>query len=131
MSANLSRQWLDRAREDCAVAHLVLREGHTAHACFLAQQCAEKSLKAFLLARSNAFPRTHKLVDLTSECAQLDGGFSPFLPECAVIDQYYVPTRYPDAIPGNLSSGVPSSAEAAEAVGIADRILRFVQDQLV
>lgn len=95
MSANLSRQWLERAAEDCVVARLVLREGHTAHTCFLAQQCAEKSLKAFLLARSNAYPRTHKLVDLAGECAQLDGGFSPFLPECAVVDQYYIPTRYP------------------------------------
>jgi len=130
MSANLSRQWLERAQEDCVVARLVLREGHTAHTCFLAQQCAEKSLKAFLLARSTAYPRTHKLVDLASECARLDRGFAPFLAECAVVDQYYLPTRYPDAIPGCLPSGLPSSAEAVDAVTIAERSLRFIQDQL-
>ena len=130
MSANLSQRWLERAAEDCVVARLALREGHTSHTCFLAQQCAEKSLKAFLLARSSTYPRTHKLVDLVGECARLDRGFAPFLADCAVVDQYYIPTRYPDAIPGSLPDGLPSSAEAADAVTIAERILRFVQDQL-
>jgi len=127
MNASLPRQWLDRAVEDCVVARLVLREGHTAHACFLAQQCTEKSLKAFLLARSNAYPRTHKLVDLVGECISIDPDFASFLADCAVVDQYYIPTRYPDGIPGSLPNGLPSTAEADEALTTAETILRFVQ----
>lgn len=38
MSADLIKQWLDRAAEDLTVARLVLREGYSSHACFLAQQ---------------------------------------------------------------------------------------------
>ncbi len=48
MSASLPKQWLDRAGEDLTVARLVLTEDHTAHTCFLSQQCIEKLLKAFL-----------------------------------------------------------------------------------
>lgn len=43
MSASVSKQWLDRATEDLAVARLVLEEDYPAHACFLSQQCIEKS----------------------------------------------------------------------------------------
>jgi len=103
MSAGLPERWLDRAAEDSIVARLVLKEGHTAHACFLAQPCIEKSLKAFLLDRSNAYPRSHKCVDLLGECAALDSAFAAFDADCAIVDQYYIPTRYPDGVPGSLS----------------------------
>src|SRR5205085_1856291 len=51
-AAGPPQQWISRAGEDLAVARLALREGHTAHACFLAQKCAGKSPKAYLLARA-------------------------------------------------------------------------------
>jgi HEPN domain-containing protein len=56
MSASQPKQWLEKAAEDLTVARLVLKEQHTAHACFLSQQCIEKSLKAYLLAKSNTYP---------------------------------------------------------------------------
>ncbi len=130
MSVNLHQQWLDKAKEDLTVARLVLDEDHTAHACFLAQQCVEKSLKAFLIAKANDYPRTHKLVDLLGECQKLDARFSNFLSDCIVIDQYYTPMRYPDAIPGTAPSGVPSNTEAEEAITSAEKILQFVLAQV-
>ncbi len=130
MSVNLPQQWLDRAKEDLTVARLVLDEDHTAHACFLSQQCVEKSLKAFLIAKTNDHPRTHKLVDLLGECQKHDVRFSSYLSDCIVIDQYYLPMRYPDAIPGTAPSGVPSNTEAEEAITSAEKILRFVLPQV-
>ena len=130
MSTNLSKQWLDKAAEDLVVARLVLAEGHTAHACFLSQQCIEKSLKAYLIEKVGLYPRVHKLVDLVTECESLDSAFSRFLSDCIVVDQYYIPTRYPDGIPGAGPSGTPSDIEAKEAIEAAERILKFVQAQL-
>jgi len=130
MSANLPRQWLERANEDLIVARLVLEEQHTAHACFLSQQCAEKSLKAFLIAKINNYPRTHRLVDLLGECRKHDPQFSDFQSDCIVIDQYYIPTRYPDAIPGTSPTGAPSRDEAEEAIASAGRILQFVTKRI-
>ena len=130
MSTNLPQQWFDRAREDLQVARLVLQEKHFAHACFLAQQCIEKALKAYLLAKSNAYPRVHKLVDLLAECEALDSVFAAYRADCIVVDQYYIPTRYPDGVPGGLANGMPGETEAREALPAADGVFRYVAAKL-
>lgn len=123
----LPRQWLNKAAEDLAVARLIFREGHPGHVCFLSQQCMEKSLKAYLLVYRNKYPRTHKLVELLGQCDRLDANFAHFWPECQVVDQYYIPTRYPDALPGRLPEGLPGRAEAEEALAAAAKVLQFVR----
>ncbi len=130
MSASPPQQWFDRAREDLQVARLVLQERHYAHACFLSQQCIEKALKAYLLERANAYPRVHKLVDLLAECEALDSTFGVYRAACIVVDQYYIPTRYPDGVPGGLADGLPSETEAREALNAAEEVFRFVAIQL-
>ncbi|MGH2523188.1 MAG: HEPN domain-containing protein [Anaerolineales bacterium] len=130
MSGSLPQQWLDKAAEDLVVAKLVQAEGHLAHVCFLSQQCIEKALKAYLLHTTNSYPRTHKLVDLLNECAPSNSAFSNFLSDCIVVDQYYIPTRYPDGVPGSLAGGSPGETEAQEALDAAERILHFVTSQL-
>jgi len=44
--------------------------------------------------------------------------------------QYYIPTRYPNGIPGSLPEGLPGPDEAAEAIGIANRVYDLVRDKL-
>lgn len=130
MSANLSQQWLAKAAEDLTVAQLVLPENHLAHVCFLSQQCIEKALKAYLIAKINQYPRTHKLVDLLQQCMGIDPNFSQFLADCISVDQYYLPTRYPDATPGGLPSGLPTMTQAQKAITAADQILQHVTNHL-
>lgn len=130
MNGSLAAQWLEKAAEDLTVAHLVFNEGYMAHACFLAQQCIEKSLKAYLLYSSSTYPRTHKLVDLLGQCENLEPAFSQFQSDCIVVDQYYIPTRYPNGVPGGLPGGTPGQTEAQESLDIAERILRFVTTRL-
>jgi HEPN domain-containing protein len=130
MTTQPVQQWPDRAAEDLTVARLLLRERYFSHACFLAQQCAEKSLKAYLLAVKNNYPRAHKLVDLITLCIAVNSEFSRFRDDCIVIDQYYVPTRYPNGIPGALPEGMPASQEAGEAVASAEAIMNFTMSQL-
>lgn len=119
MTDELIRAWLDRATDDLAVGKLALRKGYTAHSCFLAHQAFEKVLKAFLIKRRASHPRTHKLVDLVTECAALDETLASLLNGAIVLDQYYIPTRYPDATPGSLAEGLPSAKQAKEALKIA------------
>ena len=103
MNDELIRAWLDRAADDLAVGQLALKEGYAAHSCFLAHQAFEKSLKAFLMKRRAGHTRTHKLVDLVTECATFDEALTALLDGAIVLDQYYIPTRYPDATPGTLA----------------------------
>lgn len=130
MSDTLPKQWLDIATEDLTVANLVFAEEHFAHACFLSQQSIEKSLKAYLIARANSYPRTHNLVILLNQCEVLEPEFSQFRTDCIVVDQYYVPTRYPDGIPGGLPTGLPTQHQAQRAITAAESILQFVTIQL-
>jgi HEPN domain-containing protein len=121
MTVDQSRLWLDRAADDLAVAELALRGGFFAHVCFLSHQAFEKSLKAFLLRHRGQYPRTHRLVDLVSQCTDLIPDFSVLVTGATVLDQYYIPTRYPDAVPGSLPMGLPSEAQAREAMSAAQR----------
>jgi HEPN domain-containing protein len=108
----------------------VLKEEHIAHACFLSQQCIEKALKAYLIAKANEYPRTHGLVTLLALCVSLNSAFDQFHNVCATVDQYYIPTRYPDGIPGGLPGGLPGEAETKESITAAETILQFVTAQL-
>ena len=56
--------WFVRAEDDLRFAKLGLDHQYYSQVCFLAQQAAEKSLKALLIARKGAYPRLHNLVGL-------------------------------------------------------------------
>ncbi len=130
MNEPLFQQWLDFSIEDLTVARLVFDKEHFAHSCFLSQQCIEKALKAFLLAKLNQYPRIHNLTDLLAQCASLDIGFTQFIAECITVDQYYIPTRYPAGLPDSLASGPPGNKHAKTALDAAEKILQFVTDRL-
>jgi HEPN domain-containing protein len=130
MSASLPQRWLQKAAEDLAVARLVFEEDCLAHSCFLAQQCIEKALKAQLLAYTNAYPRTHKLVDLLGACENVELAIAQFRTDCMIVDQYYIPTRYPDSIPGSLPHGLLAQHEVVGATESAEKILQFTTQKL-
>jgi HEPN domain-containing protein len=62
-------------------------------ASFHAQQEAEKALKALLISRGVAIPKTHDLEELHR---LVGGGFEPAAEELAPLTPYAVQSRYPD-----------------------------------
>src|SRR5262245_10700317 len=68
--------WVARAEEDFTLARSALRRKRPLMygATFHAQQCVEKYLKALLVARGLAFPRTHAL---TSSQRSMSSGRYP------------------------------------------------------
>jgi HEPN domain-containing protein len=91
---------------------------------FHCQQAAEKALKAFL-AWSNEPPfRTHDLPALLDRCLALEPAFVALQPVAETLDVYLTAGRYPDTEPE------PSSAEAEEAIQLAEQLLTFVGDRL-
>ena len=127
---NDAQLWLRQAADDYRFGRLALRNQFHAQACFIAQQTAEKAVKAVayhlgmrpvvghsihaLLKRLNARGRvTEKLLVLGGE-----------------LDQYYIATRYPDALPGITPSDAFSEAQARIALQAARRILSWAQAHL-
>jgi len=43
-----------------------------------------------------------------------------------LLDRFYIPTRYPDALPGSLPEGLPNRDDAAEALAVARQVLDTV-----
>ncbi len=126
---NRARDWLEQAGHNLAHARSSLALGHHAWACFAAQQAAEAALEALHLARGQV-AWGHSILDLLAE---LPEGFE--VPEdlveaAKVLDKYYIPTRYPDAHPSGPAARHYLAREAEEAVGMAERILRFVKERI-
>lgn len=91
--------WLGRARSDLALAEVALRTAGVMaeDACFHAQQCAEKALKALLVHRGIAFPRTHMLEMLFDRTAESGAEVPVSIDAIVGLTQYAVETRYPGA----------------------------------
>jgi HEPN domain-containing protein len=116
--------WVARAEEDYTIARSALRRKQPLlyGAGFHAQQCAEKYLKALLVAQGVAFPKIHDLVRLRALCLQ--AGISVPVDEDAldVLSGCAVHTRYP---------GMPLSFEdVQEGLKTAQIVRRFARGVL-
>ncbi len=107
-------RWLAAAEVDLRIAGLVLREQFYSHAMFMAHQVAEKALKALAYQRGDRYVTGHSLVDLAAnlESTYRELGIKRKLAKS--LDKYYLPTRYPDALPGGIPSEVYDDQEEAE-----------------
>ena len=47
-----------------------------------------------------------------------------------LLDRFYIPTRYPDALPGMLPDGFPGQRDAQEALDLAKQTLEQVESIL-
>jgi HEPN domain-containing protein len=116
--------WVARAEEDYALARSALRRRLPLvyGACFHAQQCAEKYLKAVLIARGRPFPRTHDLVVLSDLCAQAGLASTMATDELDLLSSYAVRVRYPGE--------QPTAEEARSAVKIARQVRQLARRAL-
>ena len=123
-----TERWLMFARQDLRMAELALPEGIFNQVCFHAQQCVEKAIKGWLEWQGQRPPRTHRMADLlTLLPPDLMGELDEAL---LLFDRFYIPTRYPDALPGMLAEGMPGERDAEEALDVARRALEYVERAL-
>ena len=94
----VARTWYDQARADLAAAVDSAAAGHHEWACFQAQQAGEKALKALLYARGRTSIVTHSLRRLAREAAAFDAACGGLDEAARLLDQHYIPTRYPNGL---------------------------------
>lgn len=94
--------------------------------CFHSHQAAEKSLKALLAYEGDLPPRTHRLTNLSKSLENRYPSLIELADDLLVLESYYIPSRYPDAIPGSLPEGLPGQGDAQEALTMARRVSGFV-----
>jgi HEPN domain-containing protein len=111
-----AERWLRQAENDLAFAELGAREGFFAQACFVCQQAAEKALKAVHYSGGARFVFGHSLVELLDELVAGHPGFASLRERAQQLDQYYIPTRYPNGLPGGVPAEVFTRRQAEEAI---------------
>lgn len=120
------RRWLRFAFEDLRGAEEATRHGERLmprHACFLAQQCAEKALKALLILESIPYARTHDLAALHRQIPSRWLIASAPL-QLNSLSQWAVAARYP----GNLPEATDDDAD--EAIKVAREVYELVEHDL-
>lgn len=110
--------WTEKAEHDFMAAEHAMElaeEGLTDIVCFHCQQCAEKYLKALLLHRDMAFPKTHDLrllLDLVSTQVSLGLRREQVIP----LNRYAIEGRYPGDWEPITTSDARRALEMAQAV---------------
>jgi HEPN domain-containing protein len=118
--------WLKHARSDLQLGRAALRTRGVMpeDACFHAQQCAEKALKALLLHLKIPFPKTHS-IEVLLDLLKTQGFSIPAgVDETFELSGYAVQTRYP----GEWEP--VSKSEARQAIEQAGIVLAWVEAQL-
>jgi HEPN domain-containing protein len=92
------KEWVAKADGDAASAMRELRaRKHPNYdsACFHAQQCVEKYLKAVLIARQIPVEKVHDLEVLLDRCLGVHPLWEPMRDDLQLLTQYAVQFRYP------------------------------------
>ncbi|HIQ59722.1 MAG TPA: HEPN domain-containing protein [Candidatus Merdivicinus intestinavium] len=120
------QDWLNAAYDDLRAAELLLQDDTLNNAtAFHCQQCAEKALKGYILARDNQAVDGHNLTWLCKRACRIDGEFTQWLDESAALNKCYIETRYPTDIPTEIPD-----EQAASLVEMTRQMFRYVADEL-
>lgn len=121
MSPEYVAEWVRKAEADRAAAKRALqdalrRKDQAEIACFHAQQCAEKFLKALLAKANRTIPRIHDLRRLAKRIRNPRFPKARLRDDFEMLNQFSVEIRYPGTS--------ATTADAREAVRAMDNVAR-------
>jgi len=124
--ARTVHQWLVKAHHDLRSARRLYTDFPPLldTAAYHCQQTAEKALKAYLSLHDIPFRKTHLLVPLLSDCAELDPGFGVLAEATEVLTPFATAFRYP----GDVLN--PDPADVTEAIDLAETVFAFVLSRM-
>lgn len=114
----LTLEWVELADADYVTARREFRARKLPNygaACFHAQQCAAKYLKALLQEHDIPFGRTHDLVELLDKVVPLSAEWELLRPELRDLTGFAVQARYP---------GVKADKQSARLALASCRVVR-------
>ena len=120
-------RWRRQAANDLEFARVALRERFYAQACFVAQQAAEKAVKSIAYGLGERAVLGHSLVALIARYGDRTPALNGLQELGGILDQYYVPTRYPNGLAGGVPFEAFGEPQAAAAVDAAERFVRLAE----
>lgn len=117
-----TQEWIDKAEGDFVTAQMSYRARKQPNydaACYHAQQCAEKYLKARLEEAGLVIPRTHNLYALLTLVSPLEPTWQSLSTDLNVLNAFAVAYRYPGVTATKL--------DAQDAVKRCRKIRRIIR----
>ncbi|MDI6861118.1 MAG: HEPN domain-containing protein [Caldisericia bacterium] len=127
-----AKRWILQAIDEYNDAEELRKLNKFYLALFHFQQAVEKALKGFLYFKTGSIHHffTHSIDDLLIQAINFDKEFENYK-DSKKLDKYYIPTRYPNGLPGGIPSRFfDDPEEALEASKIAKKIIYFIKDKL-
>ena len=97
----------------------------------MSEQTAQKAMKAFLYGKGERIVPEHAIRGMVRRALTFDPSLQTLLEPAGILDQYYIPTRYPDAL---AEPDAPFESytkdQAARAVELAEQIVALVKGKL-
>ena len=119
-------RWIRQASEDIDAAKYNHRGKKFFVSCFLSHQVVEKILKGYLIYKGFEHIWGHSISDLSKECEKIDKDFESLRKEILILDKYYIPTRYPNGLPGGIPAEVFTERDSDEAINLSEKALKFI-----
>jgi HEPN domain-containing protein len=113
---NAGNRWAAFALESLQMAEAAQKLGLWNQVCLQAHQAAAKSLKAFLSERHRPIPQVQHLTELLAICVEANPELAQWEDSCYDLEKYLVPLTYPDAVPTDQVSSLPSEKDAGRAL---------------
>ena len=118
-----AKRWLDAAVDDLRHARYAEEGGFYAHACFSAQQVAEKAVQAVHYARGARAVLGHSVRNLTERLDPRVVSLDELLDDARELDLNYIPTQYPNGLEAWTPATGFGARQAATAIAGASAIL--------
>ncbi len=127
-------RWFRQAEHDLQASEHLRDSGDYNWACFVAQQAAEKAVRAVHAARGEDVERIHSILILIRGESQAGvQGIAELLPlvdAARELDRTYIPTRYPNGVPFGIPADFFSRKNAEDCLQWARDILEAVRQIL-
>ncbi|MFZ5450429.1 MAG: HEPN domain-containing protein [Thermodesulfobacteriota bacterium] len=124
-----ARDWYNQAVRDLEQAKDSQQAGRHEWACFAAQQAAEKAVKALHLHMGQE-AWGHVIAKLLQELPEVIQLPQDLLDKARVLDNFYIPARYPNSHPQGAPFEHYGSLQSEAAINYASEIIDFAGAQM-
>ncbi len=126
-------RWFTQAKDEFQDADDLRKRGRFYLALCHLQQASKKALKAYLYLKVKSMEvfYSHSIDELLGMALEIDSDFQQTI-RAKKLDQYYIPTRYPNGLPGGIPSRYyDDPKEAEEAMNLAKELIEVVEKKIM
>ena len=126
---NRFNDWFRQAEADLKHSRNSLEAGDYDWACFSSQQAAEKAVKA-LHEKRGMEAWGHTVTILLGDLKPLLQVPDDLIQSAKVLDKHYIPTRYPNGLPGAVPYEVYTAEQTRDALATCEQVIALAKGRL-